>query len=132
MIENIYIIAGQAKGAVIGACTGVVHETYIVVKKGNRTATFANFFVAVIVSAFVGYFSHDGLMQAGVTGAFLVLLTMVLSLNSFLVLQLLTNLSFLIGVLKINIPNLKLPKEEIEKYENLKKENDNKWIYWGF
>jgi len=126
MIENIYIIAEQAKGAIIGACTGAVHETYLVVKKESRTGSFANFFVAVIVSAFVGYFSHDGLIQAGVNGAFLVLLTMILSLNSFLVLQLLTNFSFLIGILKINMPNLKLPTEEIEKYKNLKKENDNK------
>ena len=121
MIESIVIIGSHIKGALVGGCTGAMHETYIVIKKKSRMATFGDFFIAIIVSAFVGHFAFDGLAQAGMEGAFLVILTVILSLNSFLVIQLLTNLSFLTGMLKLHFPVVKISEEELKKIEKYNK-----------
>lgn len=124
MIDSIIIIISHAKGAFIGAATGAIHETFIVIRKKSRVASFWNFFLAILVSSFVGWVAFDILGEMKVSRPYKILWTIIFSLNSYLVFQILTDPAFILGIIKIYAPRISERDAEKIKLSISKKKDE--------
>jgi len=120
MIEQVALMAVNAKGAIIGAVTGATHESYIVIRKKSRPATLANYFLAIFLSSFVGWISHGMLSESNVSGWTLTFITVLISGNSFIMIQVLTNPQFFLEILGVMFPN-RLSDKKIESLRRILK-----------
>ena len=107
MIAGIELfLSGNAKGVVIGAATGAVHELFIVVRKKSREATINNVILSVIVSSFIGWVTYSLIANLGIDVGLVSFLVVIASLNSFVVIQFLTNLPLILEVFASLFPSI--------------------------